>query len=63
MIARWLEEHANELDSLATKIAQERGREISIERVVTDMLDQALEVFLTMYEEIEEERAERREKF
>jgi hypothetical protein len=50
MIGRWLEEHGNELDALVAKIGQETGRRTTVEGVACDMLNQALEVFLDMYE-------------
>jgi hypothetical protein len=50
MIGRWLEEHGSELDALVAKIGKETGRQTTVEGVACDMLDQALEVFLDMYE-------------
>jgi hypothetical protein len=50
MIGRWLEEHGSELDALIAKIGRETGRLVTVEGVACDMLDQALEVFLDMYE-------------
>jgi hypothetical protein len=50
MIGRWLEDHGSELDALVTKIGKETGRPTAVEAVACDMLDQALEVFLDMYE-------------
>jgi hypothetical protein len=50
MIGRWLEEHGGELDALVAKIGKETGRLVTVEGVACDMLDQALEVFLDMYE-------------
>ena len=50
MIGRWLEEHGNELVALVAKIDKETGRRTTVEGVACDMLDQALEVFLAMYE-------------
>jgi len=50
MIGRWLEEHGGELDALIAKIGKETGRLVTVEGVACDMLDQALEVFLDMYE-------------
>jgi hypothetical protein len=50
MIGRWLEEHGNELDALVAKIGKETGRRTTVEGVACDMLEQALEVFLDMYE-------------
>jgi hypothetical protein len=50
MTGRWLEEHGNELDALVEKIGAETGRPTTVEGVACDMLDQALEVFLDMYE-------------
>ena len=50
IIGRWLEEHGGELDALVAKIGKETGRLVTVEGVACDMLDQALEVFLDMYE-------------
>ena len=50
MIGRWLEEHGNELDALVAKIGNETGRRTTVEGVACMMLDNALEVFLDMYE-------------
>jgi hypothetical protein len=50
MIGRWLEEHGNALDALVAKIGKETGRRTTVEAVACDMLDQALEVFLDLYE-------------
>ena len=50
MIGRWLEEHGGELDALVAQISKEKGRPTTVEGVACDMLDQALEVFLDMYE-------------
>ena len=50
MIGIWLEEHGSELDALIAKIGKETGRLVTVEGVACDMLDQALEVFLDMYE-------------
>ena len=58
MIGRWLEEHGSELDALVAKIGKETGRPTSVEGVACDMLDQALEVFLDMYEVDTMEQAE-----
>jgi hypothetical protein len=58
MIGRWLEEHGNELDALVAKIGKETGRRTTVEGVACDMLDQALEVFLDMYEVETEEQFE-----
>ena len=61
LIGRWLEEHGNELDALVAKIGKETGRRITVEGVACDMLDQALEVFLDMYEvETKEQSGENR---
>ena len=61
MIGRWLEKHGSELDALAAKIGKETGRRTTVEGVACDMLDQALEVFLDMYEvESREESEENR---
>ena len=49
-IGSWLELHGNELDALVAKISSETGRRTTVEAVACDMLDQALEVFLDMYE-------------
>jgi hypothetical protein len=48
-IARWLEIHGRELDAIVAKQRSE-GHAATVEGVVCDMLDQALEVFLDMYE-------------
>ena len=58
MIGRWLEEHGTELDALIAKIGKETGRFVTVEGVACDMLDQALEVFLDMYEVETKERCE-----
>jgi hypothetical protein len=58
MIGRWLEEHGSELDALVEKIGKETGRRTTVEGVACDMLDQALEVFLDMYEVDTMEQAE-----
>ena len=58
MIGRWLEEHGNELDALVAKIGKETGRPITVEGVACDMLEQALEVFLDMYEVETKEQTE-----
>jgi hypothetical protein len=58
MIGRWLEEHGSELDALVKKIGKETGRRTTVEGVACDMLDQALEVFLDMYEVDTMEQAE-----
>jgi hypothetical protein len=50
MIGTWLEEHGSELDALVAKIGKETGRPTTVEGVACDMLDQALKVFLDMYE-------------
>ena len=61
MIGRWLEEHGSELDALIAKIGRETGRLQTVEGVACDMLDQALEVFLDMYEiEIKEQSEQNR---
>jgi len=58
MIGRWLEDHGNELDALVAKIG-DTGRRTTVEGVACNMLDQALEVFLDMYEvETKEQSAE-----
>jgi hypothetical protein len=59
MVGRWLEEHANELDALVAKIGKETGRRTTVEGVACDMLDQALEVFLAMYEVETKEQSEK----
>ena len=58
MIGRWLEEHGSELDALVAKIGKETGRRTTVERVACNMLDQALEVFLDMYEVETKEQSE-----
>ena len=58
MIGRWLEEHGNELDALVAKIGKETGRRTTVDGVACDMLDQALEVFLDMYEVETKEQSE-----
>jgi hypothetical protein len=58
MIGRWLEEHGTELDALVANIGKETGRRTTVEGVACDMLDQALEVFLNMYEVETKERCE-----
>jgi hypothetical protein len=58
MIGRWLEEHGNELDSLVAKIGNETGRRTTVEGVACMMLDNALEVFLDMYEVETKEQSE-----
>jgi hypothetical protein len=50
MIGTWLEAYGSELDALVAKIGTETGRRTTVEAVACDMLDQALEVFLDMYE-------------
>ena len=58
MIGEWLEEHGNELDALVAKIGKETGRRTTVEAVACDMLEQALEVFLDMYEVETKEQTE-----
>ena len=58
MIGRWLEEHGNELDALVAKIGNETGRRTTVEGVACIMLDNALEVFLDMYEVETKEQSE-----
>jgi hypothetical protein len=58
MIGRWLEEHGTVLDALVANIGKETGRRTTVEGVACDMLDQALEVFLDMYEVETKERCE-----
>ena len=58
MIGRWLEEHGNELDALVAKIGSETGRRTTVEGVACTMLDNALEIFLDMYEVETKEQSE-----